>query len=380
MTKSIKHTWRWPEISGIETIATPALIVSEERIRYNIDRVIDMVGDISRLRPHIKTVKSVGAVNRLQEAGIEKFKCATIAEAELLGKAAAPDVLLSYQPVGANAARFVQLIRQYPQTQFSCLVDNEHSIEVLSKAQQVLSIPLRVFIDINVGMNRTGILPDETAEGLITRIKEREGLSLAGVHAYDGHIHDADLIVRRQKTKQYLKPLLAFWRMASERIGSNLELVVGGSPTFTMLAGIPEVTCSPGTFVYWDAGYQEHYPEQQLLPAAALISRIVSKPGPDLICLDLGHKAVASENALEDRFRIVGDHQLTIVSQSEEHLVLRHENSEEKRSYAIGEVLYLIPYHICPTVALHQEVLVVSDQGELLDRWENTARNRRINI
>ncbi|MBD4740273.1 D-TA family PLP-dependent enzyme, partial [Xanthomonas citri pv. citri] len=92
-------------------------------------------------------------------AGITKFKCATIAEAEMLGSLHAPDVLLAYQPTGPKITRLIALSKAYPATTFSCLIDNQASAMELSRAAQENNIVIRVFIDLNTGMNRTGIQP-----------------------------------------------------------------------------------------------------------------------------------------------------------------------------------------------------------------------------
>src|ERR1043166_1779282 len=89
---------RWFEIANVEEIDSPALLVYPDRAEENIRRMIAMVGDASRLRPHMKTHK-LPEILRLQLAhGITKFKCATIAEAEMSADCGAADVLLAHQP------------------------------------------------------------------------------------------------------------------------------------------------------------------------------------------------------------------------------------------------------------------------------------------
>src|SRR5215203_308532 len=147
----------WYHINNIEEIDSPAFVVYLDRVRENIHTIKSMIDDVSRLRPHIKTHKTKEISSLLLEAGISRFKCATIAEAELLGLAAAPDVLLAYQPVGPKLERFISLIKAYPSTNFSCLVDNEKSARIISDAAAKANVTIPVFIDLNVGMNRTGI-------------------------------------------------------------------------------------------------------------------------------------------------------------------------------------------------------------------------------
>ena len=86
----------WYRIDDINKIDSPALVIYSDRVKHNIALAIQMVGNVSRLRPHVKTHKSPQATELLLRAGITKFKCATVAEAEMLAQCKAPDVLLSY--------------------------------------------------------------------------------------------------------------------------------------------------------------------------------------------------------------------------------------------------------------------------------------------
>ena len=137
-----------------------------------------------------------------------------------------------------------------------------------------------------------------------------------------------------------------------------------------------DVECSPGTFVYSDYGYQALLPEQPYLPAAVVITRVISKPAPQTICVDLGHKSIASENPLQNRVFFLNADDLTPVGHSEEHMIFSVEGNKE---YNVGDVLYGIPYHVCPTVALFDHVEVI-ENNEAIDSWKTVARNRKINV
>ena len=115
---------KWFHISNADEIDSPALLVFPERVKANIQTAIKMIGDVNRLRPHVKTHKCAEVTGMMMTAGIYKFKCATIAEAEMLGITKAKDVLLAYQPVGPKLKRFIQLIKKYPGTLYACLTDN----------------------------------------------------------------------------------------------------------------------------------------------------------------------------------------------------------------------------------------------------------------
>src|SRR5690349_13855054 len=123
----------WYRIDNINEVDSPALVIYVDRVKENIKTLVASIDNVNRLRPHIKTHKSAEVTKLMLEAGIRKFKCATIAEAEMLAEAGAPDVLLAYQPVGPKADRLLSLAQNFRSTTFSCLIDNIESAQHLSE-------------------------------------------------------------------------------------------------------------------------------------------------------------------------------------------------------------------------------------------------------
>jgi len=143
------------------------------------------------------------------------------------------------------------------------------------------------------------------------------------------------------------KLLRPCWRCGSNCKVKGLivkELVAGGSPTFGIHAEHTDRTLSPGTTVLWDFGYGDKHPDLPFLPAAVLLTRVVSKPGNDRITLDLGHKSVAPENP-HPRVRFEELPEANFLMQSEEHLVIE---LEQRERFAIGQALHGVPRHVCP--------------------------------
>ena len=361
----------WYKIKDIDELDSPALVVFPERVKHNVKLAIDMIGDVDRLRPHIKTNKSPDVTKLMLGAGITKFKCATIAEAEMLAQCNAPDVLLAYQPLGPKLTRFISLIKKYPSTKFSCLTDNITAASEQAVTFSAENITVPVYFDLNVGMNRTGISPDENAIALFNHCKTLKGVSVVGLHAYDGHIRDVDFEAKKQKCNE------AFALV--EKLNEKLKLptiVMGGSPAFSVHCKRKDIECSPGTFVYWDKGYTDLCPEQKFLPAIVLVTRVISLPSPNKICADLGHKSVAAENEITRRVFFLNAEGLKPVGQSEEHLVLE---ANDHHSYKVGDIFYGLPYHVCPTVALYERVYTI-ENGNLTGEWKNVARDRKISL
>jgi D-serine deaminase-like pyridoxal phosphate-dependent protein len=332
-----------------------------------------VIGDKQCLRLHVKTHKSAEPALLLMHEGLKKFKCATIAEAEMLACVKAPDVLLGYQPVGTKADRFISLIQKYPTTKFSCLVDSAEPSAYLSQKAIEANVNVAVYIDLNVDMNRTGTPPDDNAVGFYRLCAEMPGIYPVGLHVYDGHITDTNFVVRKGRCDATFASVEKVKEALMKTGVTEPVIVAGGSATFQIHAGPKNVECSPGTFIYWDAGYAKQLPELPFMPAALVLTRVISLPDETTICTDLGHKAIASENILTKRVHFINAPELTSVAHSEEHLVLE---APPNHSYKIGDLLYGIPFHICPTCALYERALVIND-GRVTAEWETVARARK---
>lgn len=354
-------------------VVSPSLILHWESVEENLKRMIAIAGDPSRLRPHVKTHKLPQIVARQVELGITKCKCATVAEAEMAATAGAREVLLASPLVGPNIGRFLALQEAFPQVRFSALGDDEGAVRALSEAAVAAGQQATVLLDLDVGQGRTGLPAGGVAASFYRRMAALPGILAGGLHAYDGHLHQSDVEERGAACEEAFAPVEAL-RVRLAREGLPVPVVVaGGTPTFPWHARRAGVECSPGTCVLWDAGYADHLPDMDFLPAAVLLTRVISRPADDRLCLDLGHKAVASEMP-HPRVVFPALPEARVVMHNEEHLVLE---TPRAGGFPVGSVVYGIPWHICPTVALHCHVQVAK-RGEVLERWPVVARTRQI--
>lgn len=364
----------WFEIKNIASVDSPALIVYKERVLQNIQRILTMK-EAALLRPHVKTNKIAEVCKMMLDAGITKFKCATVAEAEMLGMIQAPDVLIAYQPTAVKAKRIMALIQKYPSTHFSFLIDDAVNTDKVSNIFAAGNLVADVYIDVNDGMNRTGIKP-ENLFGLFEACSNLTGINIIGLHVYDGHIRDTDVAERKQHTDAAFSTVASVIEKVESTFNKKLKIVAGGSPTFPVHAQRREVECSPGTFVFWDNGYKTILPDEPFDYAALVITRVISIIDAHTICVDLGHKSIAAENTIEKRVHFLNVNNVKFIGQSEEHLVL---NVEDASLYKIGDVLYGVPHHICPTVALYERAVVV-ENNEAVGEWMVIARDRKITV
>ncbi len=357
-------------INNIQELDSPSLIIYSEVLEANIGKMVEIAGSAERLMPHVKTNKSVNVVKAMMAAGINKFKCSTIAEAEMLGMAGAENVLIAHQLVGPKITRLLHVIDKYPKTDFASLVDD---FQLISDTQRLFAESGKtaaVYVDVNNGMNRSGAEVFKL-KNLADHMHTCKNIHLEGWHVYDGHHREEAFIEREICIKNDFD---GFDEFLKENPDLPQKVIAGGSPAFTVHATNNAHICSPGTSVFWDWGYGDRFTEQPFAYAALVLTRVISKPTDGIVTIDLGHKAISAENPIEKRVRFLNLENYELLSQSEEHGVLRVEDWE---SFKVGDELLGVPYHVCPTVNLYDEAYVVSENQQI-DRWEIIGRKRRI--
>jgi D-serine deaminase-like pyridoxal phosphate-dependent protein len=368
------------KIHDTSAIYSPALVFYKDLIRRNLATVIDLVGgDVQRLRPHVKTHKTRELIALETEAGITKQKVATLAEAEMAAGCGVNDVFLAYNLIGPNCRRMARLAKKFPQVRFSVTADDAAAVEALSRAMAAEAASVDVWLDMDVGQHRTGIAAGPAAAVLYEKIAKSPGLRAIGLHVYDGHNHQERFEDRKAAAMAGLKPVLEL-RQALEKKGVSVpRLCLGGTPTFPVYArlDLPGMECSPGTCFLHDDGYGKKFPDLAgFVPAALVLSRVISRPTPTRFTLDLGYKAIASDPPAGKRCLLLDVPDYEPVLQNEEHFVIETPAAER---FPVGTEVYAVPTHICPTSAMHKAAYVV-EGGNLTGMWEIVARDRVLTV
>ncbi len=347
-------------IGDPQRVLTPALLLYPEFADENVGATLRLLdGDANRWRPHVKTTKLECTMRRLVESGIAQFKCATTLELATACRAGARDVLFAYPAQGANALRVLEIAREFPGVRISALVDSEAAV------QQWKGGAVSLFVDVNPGMNRTGadpLRPDDVIR--LVRAVHSAGLEFRGLHFYDGHLGNlalADRTVEAHRGYDHLMALVADLGEAGESVP---EVITAGTPalpcalSYAGFVGEKFVhRVSPGTVVYSDATSLAQLPaEYGYKPSVLVLSRVVSHPTPNIITCDAGHKAVSADAGVPT-CAVVGRPELLPRGPSEEHLPI--EVPAGAPVPALGEFLYLLPRHVCPTVNNFDEALIV---------------------
>lgn len=365
-------------LKDTDTIFTPALVYYEDAVKENIRRAVNIAGDVARLRPHVKSHKTVEIPKLQSLAGINKFKTATVAETEMLLDAGFKDIILAYPIVGPNINRFIELVKAYPDAKSATLAEDAETVRHISAVAAEKDVVVRLLVDIDAGMHRTGV-PFDKASELYRLIASLPALEAAGLHVYDGHNNGKDENIRMKNAEEYHKKTLSL-KAELEKDGFAVETVVmGGTPPFKCYAELGGVEVSPGTCFLNDCGYGPKYEDMSFMYAAVLLTRVVSRVHGH-VTLDLGYKAVASDPDAPSRITLVKPEggKLTpvpfdFIMQNEEHWVGKIDDDIN-----VGDVMYAIPTHVCPTSALYEDILVADGKGNITGSWKVRSRSRKI--
>ena len=377
--KAMLTEFPWGEdyrVAGLDDVLTPALVIYPAMVASNLQRTLALLeGDGSRWRVHIKTAKLGYMLRMLVERGICNFKCATTLELLTACECGAEDVLFAYPSMGANARRVQELAAQFPRVRVSVLAENEEQVRSWRGSR------VGVFLDINPGMNRTGIEQNAVDEvvDLVGAINDAS-LKFCGLHYYDGHLGGVAFEERAKVAHRGYDQLLKIIA-AIENAGEQVpEVITAGTPSFPAAlsyAGLREKKfvhrVSPGTIVYCDATCLAQLPaEYGYRPAALVVARVVSRPRAGTVTCDAGHKTVSADAGVPTCVAL-GHPELTPLAPSEEHLPFSV--AEGGRGPQVGDILYLLPRHVCPTVNNFDCALLVR-QGRIETMEKVSARGR----
>ena len=351
-----RHTIAAALAPQLHRLATPALVIDLDAVDHNIAAMRRRAGE--RWRPHLKTLKSSALLARLLASGVTRCKVATLDELDLaLGTAddhgVALDVLLAYpqHPDGLRAA--LARAARSPRCHVHFLLDSPEHAALLAYAVP-LDRPLDVFLDVDLGMRRTGA-PAERWHAALPALIADPGLHLAGLHGYEGHLEWDD----RAGAAAAHDTLCA---LARELPGADLEIVTSGTHSYAAALAHPGLTggpwqhrVSPGTVVLADLHSRAAMADLGLHHAVVIASRVISM-GAGRITLDAGSKALAPDRPPASA-RLLGWPGLTPSARSEEHLVVAV--ADDSEAPGLGDLVLLVPDHVCTSVNLYRHALLL---------------------
>ncbi len=314
-------SWQDYTLVDPDALETPAMLLFQDVMDNNIRKVCELVGGGQNLMAHVKTHKSWAVARRQVELGIRGFKCSTLKELEMVLRAGADKAILSYPQVQERKIeRLCDVVLSHPDAWIAAIVSSPFHVDVLASVATRRKQSLRVMLDLDAGMHRTGVGFGPEAESLYRKIDAHPMLQPSGFHLYDGHDEFSDVKEHEAAAQKNVQSLRDFQQLI-ESAGMPVPCVVaGGSWTFPYYARTEGIYGSPGTFVYWDAGYSASMPDLPFRCAALILTHVVDRyPDSGTITTDLGSKGVCSDLPLEERAFLLGHDTAHLVGQSEEH-------------------------------------------------------------
>ncbi len=364
-------------VSGIDDVLTPALVIYPDLVAANIERTIELLdGDASRWRVHIKTAKLGYTLRLLVERGVRNFKCATTLELLVACRERSFRCAARLSGDGRECAAGRGKSRiSSRRSVISVLAENEGQLQQWRKSG------VGLFLDVNPGMNRTGIEQNDGHKVLaMARAIADAGLEFRGLHYYDGQY---GAVAEPQRTQAAHRGYDRLLEIVSELDRSGVrvpEVITSGTPTFPCSLSYDGFRrgqfvhrVSPGTVVYCDATSLQELPHgYSYRPAVLVMARVVSRPRAGIVTCDAGHKTVSADAGVPTCV-VVGHPELTPLSPSEEHLPMAV--AEGAPGPQIGDALFLLPRHICPTVNNFDDALLVRN-GKVEGVEKVSARGR----
>ncbi len=282
----------------ISELDTPALVVDLDVLEANIAQMAsDIKARGANWRPHSKANKSPVIGHRELRAGAIGITCAKLGEAEVLVAGGIFDILISNQVVGPIKTRRLAWINRQDGVDVKCCVDSLANVEQIAAAGREAGVHVRVLIEINSGMERAGVLPQD-ALALAKAIDALDGIEFAGLMTWEGH---AMSYVDFDERSEVVKRSIALVLDAQEEIeaaGISVEIVsVGGTGTYLISAAIEGVTeVQAGGGIWGDQMYIDLH--ANVKPALELVTTVTSRPNPTRVIIDAGRKTVDPSNRL----------------------------------------------------------------------------------
>lgn len=368
-------------IKDVNRITTPRLLVFHDRVNDNIRIMENLLHDmnprvsLAHLCPHIKTHKSLWATNMLLQNGISFFKT-TLNEIDMLCQSGADRIFIAYPLLQPDSKKLAFLIKNYPLKKFYVQLSCPEHIAILQKVANTFNVQWNYFIDVNVGMHRTGAKP-ENIWSIYDAVKNKPAFQFAGLHAYGGHIHQQNQAERQVEAEKSLRQVEYIVKLFQDNGVQVPVIIVGGTPGFLHDAVLlnqlnidADVFLSPGTWIYFDTVSNSMMPDTFTL-AALVLAQVMDRPTPDTVTLNIGHKRLGADLGPVDAFSVSG---MTFQSWSEEHMVV---SVPESKTLTVGDYILLAPKHICPTVNLWEYFTVIDINGKAeIEQCPVDARNR----
>lgn len=355
-----------------EGLDTPEVVVDLDRVDANIDRMQQLLDRRGvDLRPHAKTHRSPYVAQLQLEAGAVGITVAVLGEAEVMADAGIEDVFVAY-PVWAVGEKARRLRDLAGRVRLAVGVDSVEGARQLGRALDGGQARPEVLIEIDSGEQRTGTDADRVIE--VARALVEADLELRGVFTHGGHSYRGPDRVAGAATDEESALEASVARLHDA--GFDVPVVSAGStPTSVASSADPITEERPGTYVFGDRQQANLGGSDPSSLALAVAATVVSTSVPGRCVLDGGAKALAKDKPgwLAGHGVVPQLPGAVIDAVYDHHAVL--DLPPDLSSPRVGEVVAVVPNHVCPVVNLTDE-LVLTRGGVVVEHLPVLARGR----
>ena len=359
----------------LSELDTPSLLVDLDRLEANLDRMarVARAADV-HLRPHTKTHKTLEIARMQLDRGAAGITVAKVGEAEVMADAGVEDIFIAHQVVGAQ--KLERVVALAKRVKLAVGVDSMEVASPLSMAFAHQGMRLPVLLEVDVGLHRCGIAPEE-APALARELNSLPGLHLVGIFAYAGQVYAS-------RNENEVAGIAAFECRTLGELASRLTNITptvtrvsgGSTPTaahYTAGCGLTEIR--PGTYVFNDRTQLDRWSAQVEDCALTVLATVVSTSEAGRAVLDAGSKSLGSDLPPESKGygMLKEDSAAVLVRLNEEHGFL--DLSQAAVRLRVGDKVEVIPNHCCVTVNLYDEMVAVR-KGEVVETWKVAARGK----
>ncbi len=354
-----------------ETLDTPVLLVDLDILQRNIDRMSKTIIREAGVgwRPHTKAMKTPALAKMCLKAGAHGITCAKLSEAEIMAAAGIHDILVANQIVGST--KIERLVAVCSEADVMVCVDDIQNVKAIDEAARDKGVRPRVLIEVNVGMDRAGVLPGESTLELAKQIAQLGNVRFAGLQTWESHVLDApDIVEKRRMVTESLRTLTDTAE-AIRNAGVPVEVIsCGGTGTYWISAFVPGVTeIEAGGGIYCDVAYRHGYGVNHEY-ALTLLSTVTSRPTPTRIICDAGFKTLSGHHS-DPQPLDCGEVEAYVLS-AEHGIVKLLQPTDSPRA---GDKIEIIPGYSDSTVFLH-DVLYGIRSGRVEAVWPLLGRGK----
>jgi len=355
---------------------TPVLVLDRDTLGRNVQKMAAFAKRSGvALRPHAKSHKSLAIARMQLDAGAVGLCCAKLGEAEVLASGGIPSILITSPVVSAPAIERLIALNGRVSDLMVC-VDNPANAVALAAA--VRERPLKVIIDVDPGIRRTGVGSVAAAVELLKAIHSSSSLIFKGVQMYCGvqqHIKDyKERYAAIEERSAYLRSVVT---ALAENGGASAIITGSGTGTHHIDAQLGLLTeWQVGSYVFMDRQYAEcdlvGDQEQAFEYSLFIDARVVSANTRGIATIDAGYKAMATDGGPPVVLSGAPQGSNYIFMGDEHGLIV---DPTQKQLWSIGDMVRLAVPHCDPTVNLYDAYHVVTGDT-LQDVWPVSARGR----